>query len=233
MLTKNLMLDSFFNIWYHFLGYAACHQIIDRTIFFGSRPMFVCYRCTGIYAGYAMSCLFIYLTGKNKALYFPAKHILFTGTILSSLMFIDVGTVMAGLRHGANNIRLITGLMAGMSLPFVVFPGINRLLSYNQGEKKNIIDGIKPLVCLILVNLVIFFLIISGRDFLFWPFFLLTGTGFILLYLNLNSILILFFLRLTGHYTEDMVKVTVVSFILSFFEILPVYWLYKFLGIKD
>jgi len=195
--------------------------------------MFVCCRCAGIYAGYAMSCLFIYLTGKNKALYFPAKHVLITGGILSSLMFIDVGTAMAGLRHGANNIRLFTGLMAGMSLPFVVFPAINRLLSYNPGAKKNIIDGIKPLVCLILVNLVMFFLIISGRNFLFWPFFLLTGAGFILLYLNLNSILILFFLRLTGHYTEAILKITVVSFILSFFEILPVYWLYKFLGIKN
>ncbi|MEQ8189301.1 MAG: DUF2085 domain-containing protein [Candidatus Eremiobacterota bacterium] len=227
------MLDLFLNIWYYFLGYAACHQIPERTVFFGSMPMFVCCRCAGIYAGYAMSCLFIYLTGKNKALYFPAKHILITGVIISSLMFIDVGTVMAGLRHGANNIRLFTGLMAGMSLPFVVFPAINRLLSYNSGEKKNIIDGIKPLVCLILVNLVMFFLIISGRDFLFWPFFLLTGAGFILIYLNLNSILILFFLRLTGHYTEAMLKITVVSFILSFFEILPVYCLYKFLGIKN
>ncbi len=227
------MLDSFLNIWYHFLGYAACHQITERTIFFGSRPMFVCFRCSGIYAGYALSCLFIYLTRRNKARYFPERGVIITGIILSSLMFIDAGTAMAGLRHGENDIRLITGLMAGMSLPFVVFPAINRLLSYNSGEDKKIIDGLKAFAGLILLNCLIFFLFKSGKDFLFWPFFLLTGTGFVLLYLNLNSILILFFLRLTGHYTEAIFKVTVVSFILSFFEILPVYWLYKFLGIKN
>ncbi|MEQ8169480.1 MAG: DUF2085 domain-containing protein [Candidatus Eremiobacterota bacterium] len=227
------MLDLFLHIWYHFLGYASCHQMIDRTIFFGSRPMFVCVRCSGIYAGYVISCLFIYLTGKNKARFFPEKSVIITGIIISSLIFIDVGSVIAGFRHGANDIRLITGLMAGMSLPFLVFPAINRLLSYNSGEDKKIINGLKPFAGLILLNCLIFFLFKSGKDFLFWPFFLLTGAGFILLYLNLNSILILFFLRLIGHSTKAMLKVIFVSFILSFFELLPVYWLYKFLGIKN
>jgi uncharacterized membrane protein len=227
------MLDFFLNIWYQFLGYAACHQIMERTAFFGSKPLFVCCRCTGIYAGYAISCLFIYLTGKSKARYFPQRHVIITGVILSSLMFIDVGTAVAGLRHGSNDIRLITGLLAGMSLPFVLFPAINRLLTYNSGEDRQIIDGIKPFICLILSNWLIFLLIKSGKDFLFWPFFLLIAAGFILIYVNLNSILILFFLRLTGHNTGAMLKVIIFSFILSFFELLPVYWFYKFLGIKN
>ena len=227
------MLDFFLNIWYQFLGYAACHQITERTIFFGSMPLFVCCRCSGIYAGYAISYFFIYLTGKSKARYFPLRHVIITGIILSSLMFIDVGTVMAGLRHGSNDIRLITGLLAGMSLPFVLFPAINRLLSYNSGGEKKIIDGIKPFAGLILLNLLIFFLIKSGEGFLFWPSFILIAAGFILIYVNLNSILILFFLRLTGHNTEAMLKVIIFSFILSFFEILPVYWFYKFFGIKN
>ena len=100
---------------------------------------------------------FIYLTGKSKARYFPGRHVMIAGGILSSLMFIDVGTVMAGLRHGSNDIRLITGILAGMSLPFLLFPAINRLLPYNSGEEKKIIDGIKPLAGIILANCLIFF----------------------------------------------------------------------------
>jgi uncharacterized membrane protein len=224
------MLDLFLYIWYHFLGYAACHQLIDRTIFFGGRPLFVCCRCSGIYIGYSLSYLFIYITRRSKARYFPPRKVVFAGLFVSSLMFLDVGTVMLGLRHGMNDLRIITGLLAGMSIPFAVFPAINKLTG---GEEKKVLDGIIPFIFLIIVNGLIFFIIKSGKAFLFWPFFLIIAAGFILIYINLNSILILFFMRLIGLNRNSFYKVIILSFILTFLEILPVYCLYKYLGIKD
>jgi uncharacterized membrane protein len=226
------MLDFFLNIWYNFLGYAACHQMPERTICFDGRPLFVCCRCSGIYIGYFISYLFIYFTGRDKARNFPRKNLVLSGLFISSLMLIDVGTVILGLRHGANDIRIITGLLAGMSLPFVVFPEINRLFSDSGGEEKRVIDGIIPFLVIIIFNLCIFFVIKTGRGFLFWPFFLVVASGFILLYVNFNTIFLLFFLRIIGRKSRAFYKIVIISSILSFFEILPVYCLYKALGIK-
>ena len=84
------ILDIFFYIWYDFIGYASCHQLTERTLSFDGTMFFVCYRCSGIYAGYVLSYIYIYLGKKHKAVKLPSRKIVFTGILFGSLMFFDV-----------------------------------------------------------------------------------------------------------------------------------------------
>ncbi|HPZ09026.1 MAG TPA: DUF2085 domain-containing protein [Candidatus Eremiobacteraeota bacterium] len=224
--------DLFLDIWYNFIGYSACHQIADRTIAFDGRLLFVCCRCSGIYTGYFISYLFICFTSKKDASYFPSKSVIVTGSILASFIFFDVASVILGFRHGANDIRVITGLFAGMALPFLVVPWINRLLLASSGKKERSIDGILAYFMVVILNLLAFLMFTSGQSFLFWPFFIIIASGLILLYVNLNTIFLLFFFRLVGCNKPVLAKIISLSCILFLLEMIPVYVFYKISGIK-
>jgi len=225
------LFDLFVSLWYHFIGYASCHQFPERIPVFSGRELFVCYRCSGIYTGYFISYVYIYITGKAKARQFPSKNVVWTGILVSSLMFLDVFSVILGLRDGSNDIRMLTGLFAGASLPFVVFPIFNRFFPHNSTEER-VINGI-PFLLIIVLDLIVFFIIKTGSLFLFWPLFFIIVSGLVLIYINVNAIfLFLFFQIVIFNRLSSIIKLNIWAFIASFLELLAVYFLYKTLGIK-
>lgn len=227
------ILEIFLNIWYHFIGYASCHQMPERTLSFGGKMLFVCCRCSAIYAGYVISYIFIYFTGRKRARKFPSRGVFIFGLILSSLMFLDVFSVLFKLREGSNETRILTGLLAGSALPFVIFPLLNRLIPGDGIEKRSVKD-VYSYLFVIFLSLVTFFLIhVHSLYFLFWIFFILIATGLVLIYVNLNAVFILLFFRLTGFCRDlSMGHINFLSLVISFVEIFVVYALYKFLGVK-
>lgn len=215
------LLNYFLWLWYDFIGYTECHQLAERTLRFNNELSFVCCRCSAMYTGYCISYIFIWLTGRLSSRNFPPKKVIIPGIFLSSLMFLDVGTVLFGLREGANDIRMITGFLAGASFTFLTVPIINRLMGKSRDERR--VDGVKPYLYILSINLLAFLLIKTGWAILFWPFFIIIGSGLILDYINLNSIFLMLFLRIFRVYKSNVYTVILIAVVLTFIEKFALY----------
>ncbi len=226
------ILDYFLWLWYKFIGFTECHQMIERTLRFDEKYLFLCSRCSGIYTGYFISYMFIWFAGKRKSGGFPPGKVILTGIILSSLMFIDVGTAFFELRTGTNDIRIITGLLAGFSVAFLVFPILNRLL-FEPPDDVRVLDSLTQYLYVLGINLFAFLLIKTEWSILFYVFFTIISTGLILLYINLNSIVLLLLLRLIKIKMKTF-YIILIAIIMSFIEKLAIYnFILHFLNFKN
>lgn len=110
----------------HWLGFGLCHQLPERSFFGGGVQVPVCARDEGIYLGFVVSLLVIafFERGRRRS-GIPPWWVLGIGGLFVAVMGLDGVTSYAGLRATTNDIRLITGLMAGWALPLVVAPVLN------------------------------------------------------------------------------------------------------------
>ena len=83
----------------------ACHHRPDRTLHLRGRPLPVCARCTGLYAGYGLGLVF--WLGWAK-LSWPLALLLVLPLAFDGL------TQRLGWRESNNVMRLATGLAAGL-----------------------------------------------------------------------------------------------------------------------
>lgn len=94
----------------------GCHQMPSRSFYFKKRQFPICARCTGELIGILISPL-IFLILKSMCL--NLSYILCI--ILLIPMVIDGTSQYIGLRVSNNSLRLITGLLFGLGISFVVF----------------------------------------------------------------------------------------------------------------
>jgi uncharacterized membrane protein len=121
----------------HWMGYGLCHQLPERSFFGGGVQVPVCARDTGIYFGVLISLAVIALLHKGE------RPKLFTGTagwvaiaLMIGSMALDGGTEYAGLRGTTNELRLITGLLAGFAVGAIIAPMLNDELWVRGGQSR-------------------------------------------------------------------------------------------------
>ena len=89
---------------------AVCHQHIEKTFFLNGHYLFVCARCTGIYAG-ALIVSFISLFSFRKL---PEKmNLLYISAVP---MLIDVVSTTIGIYSYSKIIALLTGIFFGSAV---------------------------------------------------------------------------------------------------------------------
>jgi len=108
------------------LGYGLCHQLPERSLFSGGYQLPVCARDTGIYAGFAIALLVIVLLERGRRpSEIPRPWLVVVGALFLTTMGLDGISSYAGWRSTTNDLRLMTGLLAGYSLTLAVVPMIN------------------------------------------------------------------------------------------------------------
>lgn len=111
---------------FHWVGYGLCHQLPERSLFAGGFQLPVCARDTGIYAGFALSMIVIALLERGRRpSEIPRPGLIVLGTIFLGTMVADGVSSYAGWRSTTNDLRLITGLLAGYALTLAVVPMLN------------------------------------------------------------------------------------------------------------
>ncbi len=85
----------------------------------------VCARDVGFYVFALIGGLFLFTTGRHVGKIVPHPFWLIITLIPMGL---DGGTQYIGLRESTNTLRLITGAIAGIVLPFYVVPILNRII---------------------------------------------------------------------------------------------------------
>jgi len=122
----------------HWTGYGLCHQLPSRSFFgAGGYQVPVCARDTGIYFGILLSLAIIAALHRPER---PRGMPTRTGWIAIPLMIgamaLDGGTEYAGLRGTTNELRLITGLLAGFAVGALLAPMLNDELWRSSARSK-------------------------------------------------------------------------------------------------
>ena len=108
----------------HWIGYGLCHQLPERSFFgHGGYQVPVCARDTGIYFGILISLAIISaLHGGTRPRGMPTRAGWIAIALMIGAMALDGGTEYAGLRGTTNELRLITGLLAGFAVGALLTP---------------------------------------------------------------------------------------------------------------
>ncbi len=116
------MLDALFKA----VGYGLCHQLPERSFFGGGHQLPVCARDTGIYFGFAVGfAALAIIARKSRPSELPRWPVLVLIGLFVAAMGFDGVTSYAGLRTTTNDLRLLTGLVAGWGLSALSFPMFN------------------------------------------------------------------------------------------------------------
>lgn len=108
-----------------------CHQLPERSYFIAEHKLAVCARCTGLYAGFALTLLLYPLIRPLRTVEWPRREWL----LLAALpMGIDFGLTFLGLWENTHTSRLLTGLLLGGACVFYVMPGLIELTTRKTRE---------------------------------------------------------------------------------------------------
>lgn len=160
-----------------FIGSGVCHQKIGLSFFSEEIYLPLCSRCTGIYAGFLLSVLFILIIERKIKASPPSnRQLIFVITVLM-LMGVDVALTTYSVIEPNNYIRFITGFLTGWSLSLIFIPLLNMAMlrralkkTYLQ-KKKNLVFWLSA--CILFGALFIF----SYREaIIFWSVFTIIGT---------------------------------------------------------
>jgi uncharacterized membrane protein len=124
----------------HWLGFGLCHQLPERSFFGGGTQVPVCARDTGIYLGFMLSLIVISLVHQgDRPREFPAPAGWAAIALMIGAMGIDGVSSYAGLRPTTNDLRLITGLLAGYAIGAVLTPMLNDEF-WRTGSRERVLD---------------------------------------------------------------------------------------------
>ncbi len=109
------------------LGFAVCHQLPERTIHFDGRPLFVCARDTGLYAGFFLVLAAAVLPWCRRRGGFPSRA--WRAAMLLAFLYFafDAVTSALGWRESGNVFRFTSGLLMGAAAALFIGPMVNRL----------------------------------------------------------------------------------------------------------
>ena len=131
------MLDAFFQA----IGYGLCHQIPVRSFAAGGYQLPVCARDTGIYAGLALGILALWLISRGRRpTELPRWPVLVLVGAFILVMVYDGVTSYAGLRATTNEMRLLSGLLAGWGLATLIVPMVNSQL-WARSDSSRVLEG--------------------------------------------------------------------------------------------
>lgn len=124
----------------HWVGFGLCHQLPQRSFFGGGIQLPVCARDTGIYVGFVVALTAIALLHRpSRPRGFPSPRTWFVLAAFVGAMVFDGVTSYAGLRATTNDIRLLTGLMAGFAAAAMLAPILNDVL-WRQSDAARVLD---------------------------------------------------------------------------------------------
>lgn len=92
-----------------------CHRKPERSFFIKGHQFPVCSRCTGFYLG-----AIVYIIYNNFYFINYNFTLLLIAFMMMIPMAIDGGTQFLGYRESSNTLRLITGLLGGVSIVIII-----------------------------------------------------------------------------------------------------------------
>jgi uncharacterized membrane protein len=118
-------METWFLKFIDLLGASVCHQLPERSFSAGSLIIPVCARCEGIYVGFFISAVFLFLMFRRKESDLPRIYIVVILCIFIISTVIDGGLSYLGLVKTNNILRYLTGFLSGTGSMAIVYPVFN------------------------------------------------------------------------------------------------------------
>ena len=118
--------------WLRLVYAPACHQIADRSVTLAGRPLAVCARCSGLYAGGLAGLLLAVAVGWGARRPAPSRW-----WVAIALLPTAVDFVVKGLGNGT---RLGVAVPAGMVLGAFLGVGLNDLGRMMRRDRRSLED---------------------------------------------------------------------------------------------
>ncbi len=167
-----------------------CHQQPSRCFFIGEQMLPLCARCTGIYTGFLIAFLFLWITALKKKFLHFSKKVSVISSIFLFILLIEGFLSSKEILTAGNNIRFLLGLLGGSSVGIFSFGLINYSFRGKTYFAKTVFSS-KDLLILIGILLFLYLFKISIHfSFLFylWNFLILSGLFFTYITVNLTFV---------------------------------------------
>jgi uncharacterized membrane protein len=222
------VLDFLINI----LGFSVCHQLSARSLSIGNIVLPVCSRCSGIYIGFTITAVILFVMFRNKENDLPPPYAL----VILCLFFLS--TIIDGiasnfcLYNTDNNLRFITGFLCGSSIMTIIYP-VFIFQYYKRSKKEKIFK--RPLKFLLYILIITVFIAITLFRFSFLGHFYYWLSAFSILFTFYFINLVLFFLiphfsqKATSLASKYLILPSVLSLVLLFLELFVSYHFHRFI----
>jgi uncharacterized membrane protein len=128
------------------LGFGLCHQLPERSFFAGSHQVPVCARDTGIYVGFVLSLVVVWLLSRpRRPSELPPAGTLAVAVLFIGTMAVDGITSYAGWRTTTNEIRLATGLLSGYGMAALLAPILNGQL-WRRVDRSRVLPDVRSML---------------------------------------------------------------------------------------
>jgi len=222
--------------WINFLidnlGASVCHQIPERSLKMGGLILPVCSRCCGIYIGFFVCAVFMFLVFRKKESELPPLYILII------LIIFILSTVIDGLLSyfsiiETNNIaRFITGFLSGSSTMAIIYPIFNYQYYRNSYNIRIFASPLK-FIFFIAVNALVILITLLQIGFLNYFYYYLSAVSIIFVFYFVNLIMILlipvFSRKAPKLFSKYLALPTILALIMSLLELFASYKLHMFI----
>lgn len=169
---------------FHAVGYAVCHQLDSHSYSLGGKVLPLCARCSGTFLGVLITL--ITLNSKTRRSGFPSR--LKQAVLLAFFLFFAIDGVnaslpllgMTSLYPSSNLLRLISGLLFGITLANVVLPLWHQTL-WIEPNPEPLFNRWRQLGLLLLLAAFAGILVVSDFAWLYYPIALLSTASIILI----------------------------------------------------
>lgn len=217
---------SFFDL----IGFSVCHQLYQRSLDYGQTVLPICARDTGIYIGFLVSFIFLTVINRKHEHGFPPVYVWIYGALAIISMAVDGLTSYSGLRTTTNEIRLLTGLLAGSTLPFILVPVFNYQVWRKSSGDRIVKTFLQFAIFLAMIALI--FLGFQLRPaFLSFPASFLSIAAILLVFVYINTILVTIIPIWTQRVDtwRDLIVPVAIAVVLSVIELAASYWLHAYM----
>jgi uncharacterized membrane protein len=170
------------------MGFSICHQLPSRSLNIGNLYLPVCSRCSGIYIGFTVSAIILFIMFRKKENNLPPAYI-----IVISCLFI-LSTMTNGILSyltpfsTSNNARFITGFLCGASVAIMLYP-IFVFQYYKKSKNIKILSNPVKFVAYLIILMVFIAAVLARISFLDYFFYYLTAFSIIFTFYFVNLVL--------------------------------------------
>jgi uncharacterized membrane protein len=212
------------------VGFSVCHQLDSRSLVFGETVTPLCSRCAGIYMGFAVAAVILFIMFRKKQSELPPLYILIILAVFFASTIIDGLASYLGLYETNNILRFVSGTLCGTAIITVLYPVFN-FQYYRKPAKERIF--IRPLTfiifCLILAAFIVFSLLRPSWLGSFYYYF--SGVSVILtfFFVSLTMMFLIpgFSQKADRLFTKHLIIPSILALLLTVLELFIAYGMHK------
>ncbi|WP_160145599.1 DUF2085 domain-containing protein [Dictyobacter aurantiacus] len=178
------------------LDSGICAQLLTHSLYPGGERLPLCSRNTGIYLGFFVTMIMVFIRKRGRAQVLPKKSLIialcvgicFLAVDGINSLFVDLG--ISHLYQPNNLLRLASGLLAGLAMGVFVLPVINGLIWRHSNTQRSLPAWIE-LGWFLPVLLLCFYAAASQSGLALYPLAILSTLGLLTAVGGVNLIFIL------------------------------------------